>query len=162
VIVTGSCAVYLVAAKRYAELGRARARPRAGHAPALFTRRLRLVLLAAASVAAAGYIGWPSRALAPGVVHRVDRSFLLWLARYATLIGAGAGEAPEDLILRDRALLLLSSAWESSSSAACMSVAERPRGSRLAGDERTLSGWDGRRKSALVCTRWQARTWQRR
>jgi len=113
VIVTGSCAVYLVAAKRYAELGARTGAPSSRATLRRYSRGgLRLVLLAAASVAAAGYIGWaftrPSHlvwyigSIAP---------FLLWLARYATLIGAGAGEAPEDLILRDRALLLLSSAW---------------------------------------------------
>jgi len=37
--------------------------------------------------------------------------FLMWLARYAVLIGAGAGQAPEELILRDRALLALSVVW---------------------------------------------------
>ena len=37
--------------------------------------------------------------------------FVLWLGRYAVLIGAGAGQAPEELILRDRALLALSVAW---------------------------------------------------
>ena len=37
--------------------------------------------------------------------------FLLWLARYASLIGAGAAQAPEELILRDRALLALSMLW---------------------------------------------------
>ena len=33
--------------------------------------------------------------------------FVLWLGRYAFLIGAGAGQAPEELILRDRMLLAL-------------------------------------------------------
>ena len=37
--------------------------------------------------------------------------FLLWLGRYAILIGAGAGQAPEELILRDRTLLVLAVAW---------------------------------------------------
>ena len=36
---------------------------------------------------------------------------VLWLARYAVLVGRGAGEAPEELILRDRALLLLTLIW---------------------------------------------------
>lgn len=37
--------------------------------------------------------------------------FLLWLGRDAALIRAGAGQAPEELILRDRALLALTVAW---------------------------------------------------
>jgi decaprenyl-phosphate phosphoribosyltransferase len=37
--------------------------------------------------------------------------FVLWLGRYAALLAAGAGQAPEELILRDRMLLALSVAW---------------------------------------------------
>ena len=36
---------------------------------------------------------------------------VLWLRRYGILIGRGAGEAPEELILRDRVLLPLTLAW---------------------------------------------------
>jgi decaprenyl-phosphate phosphoribosyltransferase len=36
---------------------------------------------------------------------------VLWLGRYARLVGRGAGEAPEELILGDRALLLLTLVW---------------------------------------------------
>jgi decaprenyl-phosphate phosphoribosyltransferase len=113
VIVTGSCAIYLVAAKRYAELC-----DHGGFSAARATLRryslrgLRVTLLAAAGVAGAAYIGWaftrPSN-MAWYVLSSAP--FLLWLGRYAALIGAGAAEAPEDLILRDRALLALSSAW---------------------------------------------------
>jgi decaprenyl-phosphate phosphoribosyltransferase len=37
--------------------------------------------------------------------------FVLWLGRYGALLEAGRGEAPEDLIFRDRALLGLAAAW---------------------------------------------------
>jgi decaprenyl-phosphate phosphoribosyltransferase len=37
--------------------------------------------------------------------------FVLWLARYAALIASGAGQAPEEVILRDRMLLALSGMW---------------------------------------------------
>ena len=37
--------------------------------------------------------------------------FMLWLGRYALLLARGAGEAPEELILRDRVLLALSVVW---------------------------------------------------
>jgi decaprenyl-phosphate phosphoribosyltransferase len=37
--------------------------------------------------------------------------FMLWLGRYAQLLARGAGEAPEQLILRDRVLLALSVVW---------------------------------------------------
>jgi len=58
------------------------------------------------------YTGWavtrPSHLLWYGLSIA---PFLLWLVRYATLIGAGAGQAPEELILRDRTLLALGVAW---------------------------------------------------
>jgi len=113
VIVTACCAIYLVAAKRYAEL-----REHAGTAPIRSTLRryslsgLRLVLLATATLAVAAYTGWaftrPAHVLWYGLSII---PFLLWLGRYAALISAGAGQAPEELILRDRTLLALSVTW---------------------------------------------------
>jgi decaprenyl-phosphate phosphoribosyltransferase len=113
VIVTGACAVYLVAGKRYAEL---REHPTSSTARATLQRytlrQLRLTLLVAATVAAGAYTGWaftrPSHALwyACSIAPLV-----LWLGRYTSLIGAGAGQAPEELILRDRTLLGLSATW---------------------------------------------------
>jgi decaprenyl-phosphate phosphoribosyltransferase len=113
VIVTACCAIFLVAAKRYAEL-----RENGGADPARATLRLysagglRLVLLAAASLGAVAYTGWaftrPAHLLWYGLSIV---PLVLWLARYAMLIGSGAGQAPEELILRDRALLALSVAW---------------------------------------------------
>lgn len=113
VLVTAFGAVYLVAAKRYAEL-----REHSGTGPARATLHaysldsLRLILAGSAGAASIAYISWavtrPTHALwyALSIVP-----FLLWLARYAVLIGAGAGQAPEELILRDRTLLALSVAW---------------------------------------------------
>jgi decaprenyl-phosphate phosphoribosyltransferase len=113
VIVTACCAIYLVAGKRYAEL-----REHAGPGPARATLRryslghLRLTLLAAATVATGAYTGWaftrPSHVLWYGASIA---PLVLWLGRYASLIGTGAGQAPEELILRDRTLLALSIAW---------------------------------------------------
>ena len=113
VIVTACCAIYLVAGKRYAEL---RERPGSGAARATLRRyslgSLRLTLLAAATVAGVAYTGWaftrPSHVLWYGLSIA---PLVLWLGRYASLIGAGAGQAPEELILRDRTLLALSVAW---------------------------------------------------
>jgi decaprenyl-phosphate phosphoribosyltransferase len=113
VIVTACCAVYLVAAKRYAEL-----REHAVSGPMRATLRhyslrgLRLTILAAATVAGVAYSGWAFTR--PSHVAWYALSIvplLLWLARYASLIEAGAGQAPEELILRDRALLALGAAW---------------------------------------------------
>jgi decaprenyl-phosphate phosphoribosyltransferase len=113
VIVTASCAIYLVAAKRYAEL-----REHAGPGPVRATLRryslghLRLTLLAAATVAVVAYTGWAFTRPAHVVWYGLSIApFLLWLGRYASLIGAGAGQAPEELILRDRTLLALTVAW---------------------------------------------------
>jgi decaprenyl-phosphate phosphoribosyltransferase len=113
VLVTACCAVYLVTAKRYAEL-----REHRGAAPMRATLRryslrgLRLVLLATAAIGGSAYIGWaftrPNHLLWYGLSIV---PFLLWLGRYAALIAAGAGQAPEELILRDRTLLALSLGW---------------------------------------------------
>jgi decaprenyl-phosphate phosphoribosyltransferase len=113
VLVTAFCAIYLVAAKRLAEL---RDDTSTGRARATLRRyslgSLRLTLVGAASAAGVAYISWavtrPSH-----LVWYVLSIFplLAWLGRYAALIGAGAGQAPEELILRDRTLLGLSAAW---------------------------------------------------
>ena len=112
-IVTGCCAVYLVAAKRYAEL-----REHSGSGATRATLRLytpatlRATLLAAAAGAGAAYTGWAfTRPSHVGWFALSIIPFLLWLGRYAALIAAGAGQAPEELILRDRTLLALSVAW---------------------------------------------------
>ena len=113
VIVTACCAIYLVAGKRYAEL-----REHAWSGPARATLRryspgsLRLALLASATVAGIAYTGWAFTRPSHLVWYGLSIApLLLWLSRYAVLIGAGAGQAPEELILRDRTLLALSVAW---------------------------------------------------
>jgi decaprenyl-phosphate phosphoribosyltransferase len=113
VIVTGSCAVFLVSAKRYAEL-----RERRGAGPTRATLRryslgqLRLVLASTSLAASAAYVGWAFTRPSHMVWYGLSIApFVLWLGRYAALIRAGAGEAPEELILRDRTLLVLSVMW---------------------------------------------------
>jgi decaprenyl-phosphate phosphoribosyltransferase len=112
-IVTACGAIFLVAAKRYAELHE-RVTPRLERATLrrYSLRGLRLTLAAAASLASIAYISWaftrPSHLLWYGLSIV---PFLLWLGRYASLAGAGAAQAPEELILRDRTLLALSLVW---------------------------------------------------
>jgi decaprenyl-phosphate phosphoribosyltransferase len=113
VIVTGCCAIFLVVAKRYAEL-----REQRGPTPARATLRryspghLCLALAAAATVASVAYTCWAFTRPNHVVWYGLSIApFVAWLARYASLIGMGAGEAPEELILRDRALLALSASW---------------------------------------------------
>jgi decaprenyl-phosphate phosphoribosyltransferase len=112
VIVTACCAIFLVTAKRYAEL---RSRSAAGTRVTLArysTRTLTLTLAAAALIAGVAYVSWaftrPSHLLWYGASIA---PFFLWLARYARLVRGGTGEAPEELILRDQMLLALSAAW---------------------------------------------------
>ena len=113
VIVTACCAIFLVAAKRYAEL-----REQNGSTPARASLRryslghLRLTLAVSASLAGVAYTGWAFTRPSHVVWYGLSIApFLLWLGRYANLIGAGAGQAPEELNLRDRTLLALSLAW---------------------------------------------------
>jgi len=112
-IVTACGAIFLVAAKRYAELHE-QVSPRLERATLrrYSLRGLRLTLAAAASLASIAYISWaftrPSHLLWYGLSIV---PFLLWLVRYASLAGAGAAQAPEELILRDRTLLALSLVW---------------------------------------------------
>jgi decaprenyl-phosphate phosphoribosyltransferase len=113
VIVTACCAVFLVAAKRYAEL-----REHTSSGPARATLRryslggLRLVLLGSAGIGAIAYTGWAFTRPAHLLWYGLSIApLVLWLVRYATLISSGAGQAPEELILRDRTLLALGVAW---------------------------------------------------
>ncbi len=113
VIVTACCAIYLVAGKRYAEL-----REHAGSGPVRATLRryslgsLRLTLGTAGTAAAVAYTGWAFTRPSHLVWYGLSIApFLLWMSRYAILISAGAGQAPEELILRDRTLLALSMTW---------------------------------------------------
>jgi decaprenyl-phosphate phosphoribosyltransferase len=113
VIVTASCAVFLVAAKRYAELRSASAGAATRATLARYSSEsLTVTLVAAATIAGVAYTSWaftrPSHLLWYGASIV---PFLLWLARYARLVRGGTGEAPEELILHDRVLLVLSAVW---------------------------------------------------
>lgn len=112
VVVTACGAVFLVAAKRLAELragGGARTR---SSLRGYSDRGLVVTLASIAGLAVAAYTGWALTR--PGPVAWYAASvipFLLWLGRYGWLINSGAGQAPEELILRDRMLLALSLGW---------------------------------------------------
>ena len=111
--VSAACSLFLVAGKRHAEL--ADGRPSAGTRTTLsrYSRRsLRLVLAGAAGFSLAAYAWWAFARPDPSLWFDLSLlPFILWLARYGTLLGTGAGEAPEELILRDRALLACGAAW---------------------------------------------------
>ncbi len=110
VIVIASCAIFVVAAKRYAEL-----REHAGAARVTLRRyslaSLRATLLAAAALGGAAYIGWAFTRPQNVALYVLSAApFLALLVRYERLIAAGAGQAPEEL-LGDRVLLALLLVW---------------------------------------------------
>jgi decaprenyl-phosphate phosphoribosyltransferase len=113
VIVTACCAIFLVAAKRYAELRAHAVRLHARATLACYSvRMLRVTLVAAAAAASVAYIAWAFTRGSHLVWYGLSIApFLLWLARYGRLVGEGTGEAPEELILRDGTLLALSATW---------------------------------------------------
>jgi decaprenyl-phosphate phosphoribosyltransferase len=115
-LVTSFGAIFVVAGKRHAELfGRARD-ARTGLTRAtlrLYSEpALRAVLAAAALGTIVAYALWAFARPERGPWNEVTIvPVVLWLARYARLVLRGAGEAPEELILRDHALLGLTLGW---------------------------------------------------
>ena len=106
VIVISACALFMVVGKRYAELG-------APHPSRTALRRysrrgLRLLLSLAATVACAAYAWW-AFSRSPRALSIVP--FVLWLGRYRSLVRAGAGEAPEELVVHDPGLVALGGLW---------------------------------------------------
>jgi decaprenyl-phosphate phosphoribosyltransferase len=74
---------------------------------------LRRVLALAAATGCVAYASWALAApesLGPWLALSLV-PFVLWIARYRVMLGAGAGEAPEELILRDPALLAFGLLW---------------------------------------------------
>jgi decaprenyl-phosphate phosphoribosyltransferase len=112
-IVTSACALFLVAGKRYGELVRAgRRAPARATLRRYTTRGLRLLLSATTAVACLAYAGWALARPAPGPWLSLSLiPFGLWLGRYGSLVRSGAGEAPEELVLRDGTLVALSLIW---------------------------------------------------
>jgi decaprenyl-phosphate phosphoribosyltransferase len=123
-IVTSACALFVVAGKRYAE---AREQDQCGtRSPGVeryqlttrqtlrrYSRRsLRALVLGAAATGAVAYAWWAFTRSATGPWIPLSLiPFVLWLGRYAGVLGLGAGDAPEELILRDRGLLIAGAAW---------------------------------------------------
>lgn len=123
-VVTGA-AVFAAAGKRQAELHRTDTMGLADGSPGtrLIRRRvlegytaarLRVILMASAALTLAAYAYWAFEL--PSVDGVPWRPLTLLpvaaaLARYAVLIARGEGEAPEDLLLRDRPLQLVGVLW---------------------------------------------------
>ena len=112
-VVTSCGAIFVVAGKRYAELfGEARGERTRNTLRRYSASALQAILALAAAGAVIAYAVWAFRRPEHGPWYEITIvPVVLWLSRYAMLIGRGAGEAPEELILRDRTLLLLTLAW---------------------------------------------------
>ncbi|MEU9603173.1 decaprenyl-phosphate phosphoribosyltransferase [Streptomyces sp. NPDC048057] len=121
-ITTGFGALFMVAAKRYSEaVQMAGAEAGRGATRALLneytTGYLRFVWQLAAGVAVLGYCLWAlesggvaDSALLPWRQLSVI-AFILAVLRYAVFADRGAAGAPEDVVLRDRALAVIGLVW---------------------------------------------------
>ena len=115
-LVVTFAAVFVASGKRWAELRRTEAGASGRRRVlALYTeRRLRTILFVSATGALVAYCVWAFRVPA---VHGIPWRPLsiapvaLALVRYGLLVRAGGGEAPEELLLRDRVLLAAGVAW---------------------------------------------------
>lgn len=115
-LVTSFGAIFVVAGKRHAELYGRRHEGLAGLTRSTLRRysepALRTALAATAAATLVAYALWVCGRPEHGPWFAITIvPVVLWLARYARLVGQGAGEAPEELILGDHALLLLSLVW---------------------------------------------------
>jgi decaprenyl-phosphate phosphoribosyltransferase len=111
--VTMALALFLVAGKRHGELV---ARGTRGVTRATLGRYspgvLRAVLVCSAALGCVAYLRWAF--VDSGLDRLLELSavpFVLSIGRYALLLGAGAGEAPDELILGDPMLIALGAVW---------------------------------------------------
>jgi decaprenyl-phosphate phosphoribosyltransferase len=116
VLVVACAAVLVAAGKRQAELVRTEANraPRRRVLERYSASRLRLLLAASGAGALFAYCVWAFQLPAvDGVPWRplTIIPFAACLLRYGVLLGSGAGEAPEDLLLSDRWLQLAGVVW---------------------------------------------------
>jgi decaprenyl-phosphate phosphoribosyltransferase len=123
-ITSGFGALFMVAAKRYSELvlmaGEAGEDGTVGASRALLgaytTGYLRFVWQLAAGAAVLAYCLWAVETGARGAGLLPWRQlsmvpFILSVLRYAVFADAGSAGAPEDVLLRDRALAVIGAAW---------------------------------------------------
>ncbi|MGO9908897.1 MAG: decaprenyl-phosphate phosphoribosyltransferase [Solirubrobacteraceae bacterium] len=115
-LVVTSSAVFVAAAKRYAELRRTDGR-RSGRRRVLdvySSRALELIIAGATAVSLLSYCMWAfSLPAVRGIPWRplTIVPFAVCVLRYGGLVRRGAGEAPEDVLLSDRPLQLAGLAW---------------------------------------------------
>ena|GEM_PF-84343 len=114
-LVTSFGALFLVTGKRYAELRQVDDTRRVRAALRQYSERYLLFVIGlSASVATTAYCLWAFQRSHQAKLSWYELTvipFVLWLMRYGLLIDRGEGQAPEELILRDRFLLSMGAAW---------------------------------------------------
>jgi decaprenyl-phosphate phosphoribosyltransferase len=116
IVVVTCVALFVAAGKRQSELRRTLRRGSVGRRVlSLYTEaRLRLLLVGSAACALFAYCVWAFELpLVEGFPWRPLTAipFAICLVRYGALLRAGDGEAPEDIVLRDRQLQLVGAVW---------------------------------------------------
>jgi decaprenyl-phosphate phosphoribosyltransferase len=114
-LVTSFGALFLVAGKRYAEL---RESERGAAVRATLReyseQYLRFVVGLAATVTTTAYCLWAFQRSHQDKLSWYELTVIplvLWLLRYALLLDRGGGQAPDELVLKDRFLLVMTAAW---------------------------------------------------
>jgi decaprenyl-phosphate phosphoribosyltransferase len=116
-LVVTFAALLVAGGKRYAELTRRADGADEGERRVLrhySVAWLRVGLVASGVVVLAAYVVWVAdHTVTPGSGWRAMSlgPFALGLARYGLLLARGAGEAPDELVFRDRPLMALATAW---------------------------------------------------
>ncbi len=116
VLVISCAAVFVAGGKRHSEMRRTTADGGARRRVLEHYDEswLRLIVIGSAAGAAFAYCVWASQLpIIDGIPWRplTVLPFVACLARYGVLLRAGEGEAPEEVLLRDRWLLVLGAVW---------------------------------------------------
>jgi decaprenyl-phosphate phosphoribosyltransferase len=115
VLVVTFAAVFVAAGKRQAEFRRTVGTRAGRHVLGRYSEpRLRLILLASGALTIVAYCGWAVQIpVASGVPWRPLTLLPVAVAigRYAALVRAGYGEAPEELVFGDRLLAVAGVVW---------------------------------------------------
>jgi decaprenyl-phosphate phosphoribosyltransferase len=112
-LVTSCGAIFVVAAKRYAELREERTSAPSRHSLGRYSvTALRVILALAAAGAVSAYVLWTTTRHQQGPWYELTIiPVVVWFWRYGRLVAAGEGETPEELILGDRPLLVVTLVW---------------------------------------------------
>jgi decaprenyl-phosphate phosphoribosyltransferase len=112
-LVTSCGAIFVVAGKRYAELREERTSVPSRHSLGRYSvTALQAILALAAAGAISAYVLWTTTRHQQGPWYELTIiPVVLWFWGYARLVARGAGETPEELILGDRPLLVVTLGW---------------------------------------------------